>query len=251
MRFLKAVLSAGLVALAAIGVAAPAAAGPAPNTYNWTGFYVGAVGSGGLFTVEQEDYWCWWACDAPTLQDWDASIGLQAGFNGQNGHFVYGIVADINTGFEDSHEISYDSGDSRAVFDSEWEWYATVRGRAGVAVGDVQMFGTAGIAIVDIQDSAIGTSDFGTEGYDCTSTDVDCAHVSETKVGFAGGVGLAYPVSDNVHVTFEYLFIGVPSENDRYDTDEEDDPTDTDDYVQWTTSAHLARIAVVWEFDGM
>src|SRR6185295_16697230 len=113
MRFLKAVLTAGLFALAAFGSAASASAAPAPNTYNWTGFYVGVVGSGGLFTVEQEDYWCWWACNAPTLQDWDASIGVQGGYYGQSGNFVYGIVADINTGFEDGNEISYNGGDYR------------------------------------------------------------------------------------------------------------------------------------------
>ena len=50
-----------------------------------------------------------------------------------------------------------------------------------------------------------------------------------------------------MHMTFEYLYIGVPWEKNIYNT-----ATDgNDDYVSWTTSAHIARVALVWEFDGL
>jgi hypothetical protein len=62
-------------------------------------------------------------------------------------------------------------------------------------------------------------------------------------------MGVGYPIADNVQLTFEYLYIGLPQEKDRYDSDEEDNPDDTDDYVSWTTSAHLARVSVVWELN--
>ena len=84
MRLLKSLVAASLAILMTLPGMATAA--PAPGGYNWSGSYAGAVASGGLFTVEQEDYWCWYACNAPTLQDWDASIGLQAGHNWQNGN---------------------------------------------------------------------------------------------------------------------------------------------------------------------
>ena len=216
---------------------------------NWQGTYVGVVGSAGLYTVEQEDYWCWWACDAPTLQDWGASIGAQAGHNLQDGNFVYGIVADISTGFEDSTGVSYNGGNNRANFSAEWNYYATLRAKAGLAAGNALFFGTAGIAIADVDYQAVGTGSFNVDGFNCASTNVDCASVNDTKVGFAAGFGVGYPLGDNMNLTFEYLYIGLPSDKDRYDDDEINNPTDTDDYVQWTTSAQLARVALVWELN--
>lgn len=246
MRLSTSVLAAGLAAAAAVAATVPGAAAPASGTYNWSGFYVGGVASGGMFTVEQEDYWCWGACDAPTLQDWDASIGVQGGFNMQNGNFVYGIVADWSTGFEQDTTATWSGGGEGWNYSAEWNSYGTIRGRAGLAVSDVLVFGTAGIAIVDVDYSATELDGLGTP---CSSLSIDCAAVSETEVGFAAGFGLGYPVADNMHLTFEYLYVGLPWENDRYDTDEENNPTDTDDYVSWTTSAHLARVALVWEFN--
>ena len=121
--------------------------------------------------------------------------------------------------------------------------------KAGLAAGNALVYGTAGIAIADVDYSAVGTSSFNVDGFDCTSTNVDCASVNDTKIGFAAGIGVGYPISDNMSLSFEYLYIGMPNEKDRYDTDEEDNPTDTDDYVNWTTSAHLARLSLVYEFN--
>ncbi len=216
--------------------------------YNWSGSYIGVVGSGGMYTVEQEDYWCWWSCDAPTLQDWQASIGAQAGHNWQNGNFVFGVVGDISTGFEDSTGTSWSAGNSRAEYGAEWNYYATLRAKAGLAAGNALVYGTAGIAIVDVDYTAVGTNDYNADGFDC-SLDVDCASVNDTKVGFAAGLGVGYPISDNITLGFEYLYIGLPWDKDRWDADEVSNPTDTDDYVSWTTSAHLARVSVVWNLN--
>ena len=237
-----------LVALGAAVIAASAWASSAvadAPLYNWTGFYVGAVASGGLFTVEQEDYWCDVACNAPTLQDWDASIGAQAGHNWQNGNFVYGIVADISTGFENDNTV-FCCGDDLYQFNAEWNWYATVRARAGAAVGNALVFATAGIAIVDVDYSAVGNSDVDLP-FDCTSDEIDCASFSDTEVGFAGGVGIGYPLSDRLNLNFEYLFIGLPNERGIFDF--EDLSTENDDSVTWTTSAHLARFSLVYQLN--
>jgi len=245
MRLLKSLMAASLAILMTLPGMATAA--PAPGGYNWSGSYAGAVASGGLFTVEQEDYWCWWACNAPTLQDWDASIGLQAGHNWQNGNFVHGLVVDWSTGFENSESVRWNSNTTGVDWSAEWNSYATIRGRAGLAAGNALVFATAGVAIVDVDYSA---SEFQPSD-NCSDTDVDCAAYSDTEYGFAGGIGVGYPVGDNMHLTFEYLYIGLPWAKDRYDSDEEDNPTETDDYVSWTTSAHIGRVALVWEFDGL
>ena len=63
--------------------------------------------------------------------------GLEAGFNWQHGNFVYGAETDINLSGAD---------DTFAPWQFSNPWFGTVRGRAGVAVGNVLIFGTAGLA---------------------------------------------------------------------------------------------------------
>ncbi len=241
MRLFRTMLAAGFAVLMMVGAAVPAAAGPAPGGYDWSGFYVGVVGSGGLFTVEQEDYWCDLACNAPTLQDWDASIGVQGGFNWQNGNLVFGVVADWSTGFEQKEKVLYNADPDGVDWEAKWNSYGTIRGRAGLATGDALIFVTAGVAIADVDYSATEFADGAT---DCLTD--DCASVNDTLVGFAGGAGMGFPVANNVHVTLEYLYIGMPWEKDRYSTA---NANATDEYVSWTTSAQLARVGVVWEFN--
>ncbi len=63
--------------------------------------------------------------------------GLEAGFNWQHGNFVYGAEADINlSGAEDTF----------APWQFSNPWFGTVRGRAGVAINNVLIYGTAGLA---------------------------------------------------------------------------------------------------------
>jgi outer membrane immunogenic protein len=241
MRIMKALAVASLAALSSL---MPAQAGD----YNWGGSYAGGVVSGGIFVAEQQDYWCWSACDAPTMAELNASIGLQAGHYWQSGNLVYGVVGDISTGFDESRSAVYNTT-AQSDFSSEWNYYATLRGRAGLATGNALLFVAAGLAIVDVDYSALSDSNVPVNDMDCADTDVDCASKSGVEVGFAGGVGTAFPVSDNMHMSFEYLFIGLPSEKDRYDSADEDDPGETDDYVNWNTSAHLGRVSLVWELN--
>jgi outer membrane immunogenic protein len=244
MSFYRTMTAAAVAAAAMFSAAAPASAAPG-DVYNWSGFYVGAVGSGGLFTVEQEDYWCFEACNAPTLQEWGASIGVQGGYNWQNGNLVFGVVGDWSTGFENEETVLFNSDpDPDGVeWNSQWNSYGTLRGRAGLGVGNALVFATGGIAIVDVDYSA---REFQNSVTDCTVE--DCAAVNDTLVGFAGGVGTGFPIANNVNMTIEYLYIGLPWEKDRWSVSEISQPG-TDDYVSWTTSAHLVRLGVAWEFN--
>lgn len=239
MHLLRALSTVGLAALSLWGAASASAN---PTNHNWSGFYVGVVGSGGLYTLEQEDYWCDLACNAPTLQDWDASIGAQGGFNWQNGNVVLGIVADWSTGLQQDETVLYNADPDGVNWEGEWNSYGTVRGRAGLAAGNALAFVTAGIAIADVDYRA---TEFANGATDCTLQ--RCAAANETLVGFAGGAGVGFPVADNVALTMEYLFIGMPWEKDIYSTEEAS--VGTDSYVSWTTSAHLGRVALVWEFN--
>lgn len=241
MRLLSSLVAAGAVLTSLFGgVLAASASSP---EHNWSGFYAGGVASGGLYTVEQEDYWCFFACNAPTLQDWDASIGVQGGFNWQSGNLVLGVSADWSTGFEQEETVLYDATATPdgVVWDSKWNSYATFRGRAGLAAGNALVFATGGIAIVDVDYSS---REIINGVIDCPGAS-DCAAFSDTLIGFTAGVGVGFPIADNLNLTFEYQYIGLPWDKARYDTA----GPGTDDYVSWTTSAHLARVGVAWEFN--
>lgn len=241
MSFFRTITAAVFAVATAFSASAPASAAPADG-YNWSGFYVGAVASGGMFTVEQEDYWCFLACDAPTMQDWDASIGVQGGYNWQNGNLVLGVVGDWSTGFENEETVFYNADPDGVEWESKWNSYGTLRARAGLAAGNALIFVTGGIAIVDVDYSA---REFEVGVTDCTVN--ECASVNDTLVGFAGGVGAGFPIANNVSMTVEYLYVGLPWEKDRYSTSAAQ--PGTDDFVSWTTSANLVRVGVVWEFN--
>ena len=246
MRLLRMVAAAGIAAMTMIGLNAPSLAAPAPGAYNWSGFYVGAVGSAGMFTVNQEDYWCDNACNAPTLQDWHASIGGQLGANWQNGNLVLGLVGDWSTGFKEEERVLFDPPGTPdgVTWKGEWNWYATVRAKAGMSVGNALIFATGGIAIVDVDYSALGFTNGNPP--DCVNVD-NCASVSDTKVGLAVGGGAGFPITDRITAEFEYLYIGLPWDKNRYTNN--NDPGATDEYVSWTTDAQLARVALDWHFN--
>jgi outer membrane immunogenic protein len=95
-----------------------------PNT--WTGPYVGA-------TLGYE----WGSVDNNPTRPNGVAGGFEAGFNWQNGNLVYGGEADINLSAAE---------DTFAPWQFSNPWFGTARGRAGVAINNVLIFGTAGLA---------------------------------------------------------------------------------------------------------
>ena len=110
-------------AIAADFPASPYYTAPAPySAYSWAGPYIGG-------TVGYE---------------WGS---VEGGFNWQHGNFVYGGEADFNlSGAEDTF----------APWQFSNPWFGTVRGRAGVAVGNVLIYGTAGLAYGELTADTAG-----------------------------------------------------------------------------------------------
>ncbi len=73
--------------------------------------------------------------------------GAEAGFNWQHGNFVYGAEADINLSGAD---------DTFAPWQFSNPWFGTVRGRAGVAINNVLVYGTAGLAYGELTANTVG-----------------------------------------------------------------------------------------------
>jgi outer membrane immunogenic protein len=96
------------------------------SAYSWAGPYIGG-------TVGYE----WGSVDNNPTRPSGIEGGIEGGFNWQHGNFVYGGEADFNlSGAEDTF----------APWQFSNPWFGTVRGRAGVAVGNVLIYGTAASA---------------------------------------------------------------------------------------------------------
>jgi outer membrane immunogenic protein len=219
-RGVKAAMLAGAAALAL--AAGTASAAP---SFQWSGFYVGANAGGGQFTGYSSNYY-----GGLEATEWGAVLGGTAGVNWQQGSLVFGFEGDIDWSGLDS-----DTGDTYGGYyrtQAEWNWFATVRARAGLAVDRTQFFATAGIVIADAEYYHCYNSD-------CTPDSSD-ARLDDTSVGLAVGVGIEHQVDEHVTAKIEYLYLGLDTENG---VRENSDPIDFRSY------ATVARIGVNWHFD--
>jgi outer membrane immunogenic protein len=194
---MKRIVVAGIITLAAAGVAlaadlpqappppqAPAAYVPvvAP-VYNWGGIYVGINGGYGFGSSD-------WTGGAVNSGSFDISgfvIGGTLGFNYQMSAFVFGLETDL--------DYAPISGDGPSAFcvncTTSSTWLGTTRARAGFAADRVLFYGTAGAAYGNVQASAFNTTD------------------SSTEVGWTAGAGVEAAFTDNWTARIEYLFVDL------------------------------------------
>jgi outer membrane immunogenic protein len=96
------------------------------SAYSWAGPYLGV-------NLGYE----WGSVSNNPTRPSGVAGGAEGGFNWQHGNFVYGAEADINLSSAD---------DTFAPWQFSNPWFGTLRGRAGVAIGNVLIYGTAGLA---------------------------------------------------------------------------------------------------------
>ena len=109
---------------------------PTAAEYSWAGPYIGgALG-----------YEFGRVANNPTHPSGVAG-GIEGGFNWQHGNFVYGAEADFDLS---------GASDTFAPWQFTNPWFGTLRGRAGVAVGNVLIYGTAGIAYGELTGDTAG-----------------------------------------------------------------------------------------------
>lgn len=158
--------------------AAPAAEYTEPATKDWSGAYVGGTAS-----------WHHGEADA-TGGNTSAGFGggLYGGYNVQSGQMVYGGEADVNYAGNDAHS----SG--RSVTQGV---NGSVRGRVGVDLNPVLLYGTAGVALGNAKlRTAAGADD-------------------KTLVGWTAGAGAETFVTDNVTARVEYRYTDYASKDFR------------------------------------
>jgi outer membrane immunogenic protein len=113
--------------------------------------------------------------------------GIQGGYNWQSGPWLYGVEADFN--------LSSASG-TFASYQFSNPWFGTLRGRAGYAINNVFLYGTAGLAL------GVGTVSL-------NGLSESSGHLGWT-VGVGAEFGLApLGLSPNWSAKVEYLYLGL------------------------------------------
>jgi outer membrane immunogenic protein len=148
---------------------------PAPlSAYSWTGLYLGGNLGHEWGTTSNN----------PTRPSGFAG-GLQGGYNWQTGQLVFGGEADI--------QLS-GANDTFAPWKFSNPWFGTLRGRAGFAVNNILIYGTAGVAFGELSAQAIGLQS-----------------ENHTNVGWTAGVGVEAGFAPSWSAKVEYLFVDLAS----------------------------------------
>ena len=143
--------------------------------------------------------------------------GAQIGYSWQQGSFVYGLQTDLSgthlrststNGLSDSVAplagYVYPTGNASANVD----WYGTLRGRVGVAVGSFMFYGTGGLAY-----GGVGLSNNYNPGSGATTLGVLNGQTSGVRAGWVVGAGGEYLLTQNLSVNFEYLYVDLGTVN--------------------------------------
>jgi outer membrane immunogenic protein len=183
-------LSVATAASAADMQARPYTKAPAPAivspAYNWSGFYVGAMGGYG------------WGTNAGNGGFGGGTVGYNWQFPGSQ--FVFGIEVDA-AGASIKDSFSEDQGGVLVTQDSKISSFGSVTGRAGFAMDAVLLYAKGGYAWANNK-STISAPALG-----ITSSD------SQTHSGFTIGGGLEYMFAPSWSAKGEYMYTSLGSEN--------------------------------------
>ena len=165
--------------------APPAMVSPA---YNWSGFYVGAMGGYG------------WGTDAGSGGFGGGTVGYNWQFPGSQ--FVFGVEVDAaGASIKDRFTEEVDIGVLTPLTqDSKINSFGSVTGRAGFAMDAVLLYAKGGFAWGNNK-TTMSLPEFG-----ITSSD------SHTHTGFTIGGGLEYLFTPNWSAKGEYMYTSLGSE---------------------------------------
>lgn len=207
-----------------------------PATYDWSGAFVGVIGS--VVSLEghydkipdclPNDPLC--GPVDPEMSGTGYMGGFIAGYNHQFGDFVVGIEGDYQWGGDDLADNDEPAELTYLNFNS----MATIRGRAGMVFDNTLLYVTGGWGFIE--------TEFGGEvGPINASTDS-----SETQWinGYVLGAGMEHAFSNNIHARLEYLYMDAPGASYRL----EDSNGFGGDVDMHFSGIHSIRAGVTYNF---
>ena len=145
------------------------------NAYSWAGPYLG-----GHLGYE------WGSVSNNPAKPSGFVGGATAGYNFQNGPWVFGVEGDIEvTGADDTF----------APWKFSNPWFGTVRGRGGYAFNNILVYGTFGLAFGELRANTFGLTE------------------SHTNVGWTAGLGAEVGLTQNWSAKVEYLYVDLANSN--------------------------------------
>jgi outer membrane immunogenic protein len=217
MRNLKFKLSVAVAISAVFGVSGASAAhlpvkarvAPIAPPCLWCGFYVG-LNAGASWTRNDADYMAtaFGASITSSARTEGTSFigGGQAGYNWQFGQFVVGIEGDIAWRHRtDSANMVPFAGaptDQVNVANSQ-NWLGTVRPRAGIALGNVLLYGTGGVAFGEVEHSY--------QEIRVTTGQARMLADTSTRTGWTAGAGVQWAFTPQWSIGVEYLHVDLGS----------------------------------------
>ncbi len=158
---------------------------------DWSGAFVGAKVGLGAFESEIHDFNEEAAYGYSKNDGAAGTVDLQAGYNLQNGNFVYGAVLSVGAAnFDEAFDTDFCSPTTHATTVNA---LASLRGRAGFAAGNTLFYGTAGIASIDTDESL------------SCSVDNPAFEVDRRYEALVVGFGVEAMITDNLSISAEYL----------------------------------------------
>jgi high affinity Mn2+ porin len=202
-----------LAAVVGCAIVAPAAAADAPPVFNWAGLYLGASFGAG-FPLNGREHWrAVSGYDSPAYDLFPPGqarpgvlAGAQTGFNWQEGRFVWGFETDLGLLNEPRTPIgtnvaspAHDSPSLYAIDAApSGNFYASIRGRAGVAWDRTLVYLTGGVA----SGGARGPATFSIDGSGFLA-----GWSQSSRMKYAVGAGIEYAFAANWSARAEYLFL--------------------------------------------
>ncbi len=144
---------------------------PLPPSSIWMGPYLGA-------NIGYE----WGTVDNSSTRPSGIAGGIEGGYNWQRGSFVLGAEADIELSAAD---------DTISPFEFSNPWFGTVRGRAGVALNNVLLYGTGGLSFGELR----------ADSFNLTET--------HTTVGWVAGAGAEVAFNPRWSAKAEWLYLSL------------------------------------------
>lgn len=133
--------------------------------------------------------------------DTNVTAGLQLGYDWQCNYSLLGLVVDWNWTNNDftMKEDPNDIGGTQGSIKSEFDWFTTIRARAGLTVCDALVYVTGGAAVARFETTWEETGN--------APTNVGPLHFNDTRWGWTGGVGAEFNVWCNWSLGAEFLFL--------------------------------------------